>query len=312
MTRSQTSHEKRESPVLADLEASFPNFAGQSFSWISVPKHQDPPDFISRSAKGAIGLELVEWLDGKQMGPAKARESRREQIDRLLAADWESQYKPRNFRGAFLSLRENEKIARRDEVLLRKQFFSCATEVDRNWAGLTERGNSYYQTQFSNYPLLEKYFNSVRYLGGEPHGLCWIHEQGDGGAYDPNVVVETLQHAVERKLTRYRTSEKQRHLSAHHLTELDLVVHGGFNIFAYNTPRGNLSLEVIARRASNYYSLLVERQIFNHVWFFHSLDSADDLNQLLGFAPGAGRVRWLAQLWPDFRIYPGSIPNSAI
>src|SRR5258708_3578035 len=34
---------------------------------------------------------------------------------------------------------------------------------------------------------------------------------------------------------------------------------------------------------------------------------ADDLNQLIGFAPGEGLVRWLAQLWPDFRIYPGSV-----
>ena len=168
-------------------------------------------------------------------------------------------------------------------------------------------GNSYYRTDFSDYPLLEKYFSAVRYIGGEPNGLCWIHEQGDGGAFDPNGPAETLKNALGSKLSDYSTPKKQSHLKAHRLDEIDLLVHGSFNAHAYNTPAGHLSLEEIAQRGADFYASLAERHVFNRVWFFHSLDTADELNQLLGFAPGEGRVRWLAQLWPDFVVYPGSV-----
>jgi hypothetical protein len=66
-------------------------------------------------------------------------------------------------------------------------------------------------------------------------------------------------------------------------------------------------LEEIARRGSAHYANHPLRNIFNRVWFYDSLDSADEINQLLGFAAGAGRVRWLAELWPQFRVYPGSV-----
>lgn len=76
--------------------------------------------------------------------------------------------------------------------------------------------------------------------------------------------------------------------------------------YAYNSPSGPLSLETIARRGAAFYAGHMQRQIFNRVWFFDSLDSADDINQLFGYPPGYGRVRWLSQLWPNFSVYPGS------
>jgi hypothetical protein len=116
-----------------------------------------------------------------------------------------------------------------------------------------------------------------------------------------------LKHALDSKLASYATLEKQAHLKAHKLTELDLFVHGGFNVIAYNTLAGNLTLEEISRRGAEFYSTHPLRDTFNRTWFFHPLDTADQLNQELGFLPGHGRVRWLVQLWPQFRIHPGSI-----
>jgi hypothetical protein len=143
----------------------------------------------------------------------------------------------------------------------------------------------------------------VRYIGGEPHGLCWIHPQGDGGAYDPAASVTALTAALDKKLVDYSRAEKQVHLKTHGLTEVNLLVHGGFNAYAYNTPAGPLSLAEIAQRGSAFYAAHPHRQVFGRVWFFNSLDSADDLNQLVGIPRGQGRVRWLTQLWPDLRIY---------
>jgi len=162
-------------------------------------------------------------------------------------------------------------------------------------------------TEFPGYPLLRKYFSAIRYIGGEPSGLNWLGEQGDGGAFDPNIPVDSLKQALDSKLSGYSKPEKQAHLKTHGLSELDLLVHGGFNIYAYNTPPGLLSLDEIAQRGADHYAAHTQRHVFNRVWLFHSLDSADELNQLLGFAPGEGRVRWLAQLWPHFTIFPGSV-----
>jgi hypothetical protein len=301
-------HEEREKLVIDDLCASFPNFTGQALSWVKVPQGLDPPDFVSRDSRRVVGLELVEWLDGSQMGPAKARESQREQIHHVLTLDWENGYKPQHFRGAFPSPRRNERIKRDDEQPLRREFFACAADIDTTWSTDVDGwNNSRYQAEFPGYPLLEKYLSAIRYIGGRPHGLCWIGEQGDGGAFDPNAVVETLKNALENKVSYYSTPDKQVHFTQHALTELNLLVHGGFNTFAYNTPSGHLSLEEIARRGAHFYSTLAGRHTFNRVWFFDSLDSADHVNELSGFAPGEGRVRLLAQLWPEFTIYPHSV-----
>jgi hypothetical protein len=91
------------------------------------------------------------------------------------------------------------------------------------------------------------------------------------------------------------------------LAELYLLVHGGFNAYRYNTPSRPLSLEQIAQRGADFYAAHPQRHIFNRVWFFDSLNSADDLNRLIGYPPGYGKVRWLAQLWPKFDVYPGSL-----
>jgi hypothetical protein len=103
--------------------------------------------------------------------------------------------------------------------------------------------------------------------------------------------------------------EAQARLKTHSLTELYLLVHGGFNVYAYNTPP--LPLREIAQRGTAFYAAHPQREMFQRVWFFHSVDSADDINQLIGLAPGSGRVRFLAQFWPDFRVYNPPMPGRA-
>jgi hypothetical protein len=301
-------HDQREQDVLTDLENHFPNFAGYPLQWAKVPDGEDPPDFLSRGPAGTVGLELIEWLDGKQMGPAKGRESQRDSIRRTLSEDWQAQYQPQNFSLAVLMPDWNQRISQSDKDLLRREFFACAESVDKAWFSNPERiGRAYYQTEFSGCPLMTRYFQGIRYIGGSPHGFCWIDVEEDGGAFDPAVTVLTLQQAIQKKLSLHSTPEKQSHLNAHGLAELYLLVHGGFNAYRYNTPSGPLSLDHIARQGADFVAAHPQRQMFNRVWFFDSLDSADEINQLLGYSPGYGRVRWLAQLWPDFRVEPSLI-----
>jgi hypothetical protein len=304
MAKTRPTHHDRERVVLSDLQSSFPNLAGFSGAWDPVPNRNDPPDFISRDAGAVFGLELVEWLDGDQMGQTQSRESQQEQLQRVLAHEWESQYKPTRIRSVFVSPTQGTKIKRKDEARLRSEFYACVSDVDAKWLELSNhRNGSFHQTDFQGHLLLQKYLNSINYVGGGPLGICWIHPNRDGGAFDPKVVIETLKATLNSKLSDYSSLEKQQHLRMQGLTRLDLLVHGGFNIYAYNKPRGHISLEEIASRGADYYALHPQRLVFDRVYFFHSLNSADELNAFLGFAPGAGRVRWLAQLWPQFEVF---------
>lgn len=58
-------HDQREQLVLTDVNASFPDFTGLRLSWTKVADGQCPPGFVSGRENGPIGLELIEWLDGK-------------------------------------------------------------------------------------------------------------------------------------------------------------------------------------------------------------------------------------------------------
>ena len=73
-------------------------------SWTKVPDGQDPPDFLGVGPNNRIGLELIEWLDGGQMGPAKTREARRKEALRILRTNSKAEYAPQNFKGAFIQV----------------------------------------------------------------------------------------------------------------------------------------------------------------------------------------------------------------
>ena len=68
---------------MSGLEAHFPDFTGTPRPWATVPASMVPPDLIGVGADGRLGLELTEWLDGKQMTAAKGRESQRDQVHRI-------------------------------------------------------------------------------------------------------------------------------------------------------------------------------------------------------------------------------------
>ena len=307
MATSSATHQRREQDVLSDVEASFPRFTGQALKWVKVPDGQDPPDFLGYGASAPIGLELREWLDGEQMSPAKNREARRNDIRQLLVNGWETEYQPQNFRSAVLTPNFNARIDTKDKFALRQEFYASAKYVDTTWHTNPERtGPTYLKTDFAGYAILAKYVSEILYIGGIPQSWCWFDTDQDAGSFDPNEVVRILEAALDQKLRDYSTPVKQTHLRSHNLAELCLLLHGGINAYLYNRPGHPLSLSAIAQAGANFYASHALRNVFDRVWFFDSLNSADQINQLLGYPPGYGRVRWLAQLWPVFNIYAGS------
>ena len=305
-----TSHFARERTVLNDLEGSFPDFTTKGLSWVHLQNPDDPPDFLAQGPGGAYGLELREWLDGDQMTEAQGRDKeRRRLIDDVLGTGWEKEYQPKNIALATIEPYRGKKIAPKDKAPLRHEFYKCVAEVDQTWFTNPERHtptNRYHQMEFTAYPLMSKYFQTIIYLGGGPPVAVWFKAAQDGGAFDSSVPIQTLEESLEDKLDKFAKPDWQTRLAKHNLVEHYLLIHGGWNAYKSNTPYHPLRLEDIAKRGAEFYVAHPQRDLFNRVWFFDSLDSADDVNALFGLPAGSGRVRWLAQLWPTFSVYAGS------
>jgi hypothetical protein len=300
-----SSHLNREQTILSDVELSFPSFTGKSLAWVHNP--QDPPDFIAQDPAGTFGLEFRERLDGQQMGEAQGRDRQRRRLIDLIRTGWEQEYQPNNIALASIEPRWGFRIAPSDESRLRQEFYDCAKNADQTWFTNPECiAHGYYQTEFIGYPLMETNFQAIRYTSpasGPPHGAFWVQVEEDGGAFDPNIPIQTLERALEDKLIKFSRPEWQARLSKHNLSEHYLLIHGGWNAYKSNTPHHPMTLEQIALRGAEFYAAHQQRSLFNGVWFFDSLDSAHDINALFGLPAGSGRVRWLAQLWPTVRVY---------
>jgi hypothetical protein len=193
MTVPRPTHAQREDIVIQELQASFPGFAGVQ-AWTSVP--DDPPDFTGASADCLVGLELVEWLDGAQMGAAQARKSYREKLWHLLGASWFTDYQPGNLSSAVVCPFWDTKVTRVNEAGLRAEFWRFMEEIDRTWPTNPERVGDNLLADHSAWPLLSKYVAMIRLRAGEQawktHGFSWIDIEEDGGPYDPSDVVRTL------------------------------------------------------------------------------------------------------------------------
>jgi hypothetical protein len=112
-----------------------------------------------------------------------------------------------------------------------------------------------------------------------------------------------LEDALQDKLGKFAKPERQAKLTKHGIVENYLLIHGGWNAYVNNSPHHPLTLDEIAERGAEFYAAHPERNLFSRVWFFDSLDSADEVNALFGIPAGTGRVRWLAQVWPTLRVY---------
>ena len=309
MANLRLSHAQREGAVIQELQTSFPGFAGVP-SW--TPISDDPPDFTGTCSNGLVGLELVEWLDGAQMGAAQARRSYRKKLWNLLGASWATEYHPLNLSSAVVCPFWDKKVTRSDEAGLHAEFWSFMEEIDRTWKTNPERVGDKLFADHSSRPLLSKYVQMIRLRAGEQswktHGFSWIDIEEDGGAYEPSDVIRTLEQAIMKKIDLYSDPGSDGRLKSKNLKRLELLVHGGFNLYAYNTPRGRLSITEIASAGAAFYTgLPAARQRFDRIWIFNSLNPAGDWNALVGLPRDFGRLRWLAELWPDYGIDSRSV-----
>lgn len=309
MSHPRLTHVERETAVMQELQASFPGFAAVP-TWSPVP--DDPPDFTGVYSDGLVGLELVEWLDGPQMGAAQARKAYREKLRNLFGGSWSTEYQPANLSSVVVCPFWETKVTKADETGVHAEFWSFVEEIDQTWQSNPERVGDSLLADHSSRPLLSKYVETIRFRAGEQgwkvHGFSWVDIEEDGGAFDPSVVIRTLEQAIVKKTDLYSNPVSEARLKSKNLDRLELLVHGGFNLYAYNTPRGRLSFGEIAAAAAAFYAGLPgARKRLDRIWVFNSLNPAGDWNALIGLSRDFGRLRWLAELWPNYEIDSRSV-----
>jgi hypothetical protein len=305
-----TTHEQREAMVITDLQASFPEFAG-GYLWAKVPDGDDPPDFIAGISSGRVGLELVNWLDGAQMSVSKRAEASGGRLLNWVAEGWETAYQPTYLASAVISPMPGSNAGSRDGTQLHQEFWRCVEAADQAWPSGRKTLADNRLADLSSYPVLSKYVRYLRFQAGaqewKKYGYCWIDVEGDGGAFDPTHVIRSLEQAIWGKIELYREPGRRAHLESKRLARLELLVHGDWKLFAHNTPRGALEFPEIAQAGATFYaSQAPSRRIFDRVWMFNSLNAHADLNRLAGYPLDKGRLRWLAELWPNYQVDPMS------
>src|SRR5262249_35098750 len=140
--------------------------------------------------------------------------------------------------------RWGNRVKRTEAAALCLEFHAATGRVDQNWA-LESRSLPVVlgQQELEPYPILGKYVAMLQFQHGRAsdltqHGISWIDFELDGGAYDPGEALKALIDSIADKATYYETAERAAHLDQKKLDELVLLVHGGFNQYAYNTPFG--------------------------------------------------------------------------
>jgi len=269
----------------------FPAFAGEPIKewdvvdeWYAkrdLPPPPEPfdkrPDIIARTASGKmIGVELKSWVNRDQIAEARKQERIRDNI--LKALGEQPPNETQHIGHVWLSAKE-VRFDSADTADFREQIFALIEQVDHNWSekfGLRECSHDV--TDFTRFPILERYLQGVHCAPRPRFETGWIHFPSPGGAYSPNEMLETLKEA----LFAHRRDEKYKDLQKHvGLDEVYLLVHYDFKAFAYNTPfdAPNFGLKEAADFASTV--LDGDGVYFDRIFLFHFLWGKEEAYRIL-------------------------------
>ncbi len=223
-----------EIEIFDALRHDHPEFEGDVVRWEAGP---DPPDFIGTRRDGTrIGIELTEWLDGRQASASIRRTEAQYVVSEILKT--KPPARPRNFSVVQVSLRDGARLTKRHLDTFRGEFFQLIAQLDANWEQLLSGYPLPMWTDFSGYPTVAKYVSSLLFHTSPVIGRTlghWIIFGPTGGAYTPRWAAKALLSRIETK-TRYRGLA-----TTYGLAELILVVHYGLKGILHNTPYTGLN-----------------------------------------------------------------------
>jgi hypothetical protein len=235
------------------------------------------PDVIARTASGKrIGIELKSWVNRDQITAARKQERIQENILKAIGKQPPNQTQHIGY--VWLSAKE-VRFDSADTADFREEIFALIEQVDHNWSekfGLRECSHDV--KDFTRFPILQRYLQSV-HCAPRPHfETDWIHFPSPGGSYSPNEMLETLKEA----LFAHRRDEKYKALRKHvGLDDVHLLVHYDFKAFAYNAPFAapDFGFKEAAQFASR--ALGGDGGYFDRIFLFHFLWGQEEAHRIL-------------------------------
>ena len=229
-----TAKQRAEAANFEAFRLAHPNFAGRPL--VSIQWGGDPPDVLCLDAPGnRVGVELVQWVNGRQMAISKARFELEDSYNFVIQSS--SVQPPANIGMIFIYAKTP--LAPKNAGIFRTELYDCIAQVEAKYPEW-EDPQGYMFTDFAGYPCLAKHlagldFYSTRRRSHAELGIDWVVFRNHGGAYTPDWMRDALVDNIKRKIAKYAKLHNKLKLEQQQLSE--------FYLFAYydeavlhNTP----------------------------------------------------------------------------
>jgi hypothetical protein len=231
-----TLKQKAEAANFEAFRRAHPNFAGRPL--VSVQWGGDPPDVLCLDARGSrIGVELVQWVNGRQMAASKAQYELEESYNGVIQSA--SVQPPANIGMIFIYAKIS--LAPKNAAAFRKELYDCIGQVAAKYPEW-EDPQGYPFTDFTGYPCLAAQlegldFYSSRRRSPAQLGIHWIVFRNHGGAYTPDWMRDALVDNIKRKIAKYAKPHNEARLKQQQLAEFYLLAYYDEAVL-HNTPYG--------------------------------------------------------------------------
>lgn len=234
-----TAKQKGEAANFEAFRQAQPNFVGRPL--VRIQWGGDPPDVLCLDAPGSrIGVELVQWVNQRQMAASKRRFKVEDSYRRAIRSP--EVEPPANIGLVFIYAKETTLLAPENAPAFRDELYKFVRAVDDAWQLNPDWGDpqGYTFTDFRGYPTLAQYVEGLDFYARgrrfDPQlGTDWLTFRAHGGAYTPDWMRDALLENIKRKITKYDKPHNKFKLQQQRLAEFYLLAYYDEAVL-HNTP----------------------------------------------------------------------------
>jgi len=234
-----TAKQKAEAANFEAFRLALPNFAGRPV--VSIQWGGDPPDVLCLDGPGKrIGVELVQWVNERQMAVSKARFKLEDSYQFAIRSSEEQP--PANIGLVFIYAKDNAILSPHNTTAFRKELYDFVTRIDEEWLKNPEWNDpqGYPFTDFTGYPTLVQRIDGLDFYArgrrfNPELGSEWITFRAHGGAYTADWMRDALLDNIKRKIEKYAKPHNELKLQQQELAEFYLLAYYDEAVL-HNTP----------------------------------------------------------------------------
>jgi hypothetical protein len=241
-----TSKQKAEAANFEAFKGAHPNFAGRPL--VAIQWGGDPPDVLCLDRPGKrIGVELVQWVNERQMAASKARFKLEDTYRLAIRSSYEQP--PANIGLVFIYAKDKTLLAQKNVTVFRKELYDFVALIDADWLKNPEWDDpqGYSFTDFTGYPTLAQHIEGLDFYSrgrrfNPQLGADWLTFRMHGGAYSSDWMRDALLDNVRRKIDKYAKPHNKLKLQQQQLSEFYLLAYYDEAVL-HNTPYGRPGFE---------------------------------------------------------------------